>query len=168
MKLGIKTTDGVSKLKTKTTDGVVKAVECACCKCDPYALWGPGYDDQPSEIQVLGYTVWRVGSCQWRSVVCGCYDGDDSRTIVEAPECPEGCDYYDGIYLRLPGAATHNDYPDNATLSFFRFVDDSNYVEFFAIRTGGDHPAPYGIYTVIQPMDPFELYETITISPPPP
>ena len=31
MKLGIKTTDGVSKLKTKTADGVTKAVECACC-----------------------------------------------------------------------------------------------------------------------------------------
>ena len=31
MILGIKTTGGVSKLKTKTTDGVTKAVECACC-----------------------------------------------------------------------------------------------------------------------------------------
>jgi hypothetical protein len=39
MKLGIKTTGGVSKLKTKTTDGVAKAVECACCVSIPFSLF---------------------------------------------------------------------------------------------------------------------------------
>lgn len=33
MKLGIKTTGSVPKVKIKTTDGVAKAVECACCGC---------------------------------------------------------------------------------------------------------------------------------------
>jgi len=31
MKLGVKTTDEVTRLKIKTTDDVAKAVECACC-----------------------------------------------------------------------------------------------------------------------------------------
>jgi len=66
MKLGIKTTDGVAKLKTKTTDGVTKAVECACCKCNPYALWGPGYDDMPDSVYVWGQWLQRYAICGYR------------------------------------------------------------------------------------------------------
>ena len=60
MKLGIKTTDGVSKLKLKTADGISKAVPCACC--DPCSgLWGPGYDDWPDALNVSYLLVWNDG-----------------------------------------------------------------------------------------------------------
>jgi hypothetical protein len=39
-------------------------VSCACCGCDPNAqLWGPGYDNRPSSIEVWGQTLPRVYSC---------------------------------------------------------------------------------------------------------
>ena len=166
MKLGIKTTGGVSKLKTKTTDGVTKAVECACCGCNPYALWGPGYDDQPSEIQVLGFTLWRIGSCGWRAATCGnCGPGD-----FEAPICPQGCDQFEIAELSL-NPKTYDDLPDVPILYFSKFVGEggmNNYVSFIATRTGGDFPAPYGVYSIVEiDIAPgYNLGETLTISPP--
>jgi len=166
MKLGIKTTGGVAKLKTKTTDGVTKAVECACCKCDPYALWGPGYDDQPSEIQVLGFTLWRVSSCGWQAATCG-----NCAPDFEAPSCPSGCDQFEVAFLSLNTGNIVDGYPDQPFLNFSKFVGAlsmDNYVSFLAIRTGGDHPAPYGVYSIVEiDVAPgYDLGDTITISPP--
>jgi hypothetical protein len=167
MKLGIKTTDGVTRLKIKTTDGVVKAVECACCKCDPYALWGPGYDDQPSEIQVLGFTLWRVNNCSWQAATCGnCGPGE-----FEAPFCPDGCDQFEITFLSL-NTGIIDGLPNEPFLSFGKLMWIDNrreYVSFIATRTGGEHPAPYGIYSIeeIDVAPEYNLGDTITISPPP-
>ena len=164
MILGIKTTGEVSKLKTKTTDGVVKAVECACCGCNPDALWGPGYDDQPSEIQLFGYTLQRVSNCRWQLVECRCGPG---YNIVWLNECSaNGClDYDGGLYVESRLNHTY--------LFFWAPIPGSgdSYPSAEAVRTSGDHPAPYGVYTVDWTFD--NLYDdilkvgdTITISPP--
>jgi len=153
MKLGIKTTDGVSKLKTKITDGVTRAVECACCKCDPYALWGPGYDTKPETVEVLGNTITRTGSCRWSLIECVCGTVGESTYIEWMPWCDEQreCSQFDfAIYL---------------SGSYLRYNMPDVYGEY--IRTGGEHPFPYGIYTLEQyryfhPDTP----PTITISPP--
>lgn len=68
MKLGLKTTGSVPKVKIKTTDGVAKAVACACC--DPCATGG-----HPEYLLVNGTCpVRRVlhnGQCQWIQSICG-------------------------------------------------------------------------------------------------
>jgi hypothetical protein len=165
MKLGIKTTDDIPRLKIKTTDDITKAVECACCKCNPYALWGPGYDEQPSEIQVLGFTLWRVSSCDWQAATCG-----NCAPDFEAPSCPSGCDQFEFALLSL-NTGVNDSYPREVFLSFSKFVGGvslGNYVSFLAVRTGGDHPAPYGTYNVaeIDFAPGYDLGDTITISPP--
>ena len=169
MILGIKNTGGVSKLKTKTTDGVTKAVECACCKCDPYALWGPGYDTKPSEIQIYGYTLQRVNACQWQLWECLCYDGE-SDTLTWKSSCDDNCDYYD-FFLRLdsPEATQYGSYRDNHfTVTVFA-LDGDKFKDVVAIRTGGDFEAPYGDYTVVDSyfgIDYSSIGDTFTISPP--
>ena len=92
MILGIKTTGGVSKLKTKTTDGVTKAVECACCVSIPFSLFlenrsgsgvgdpgglFPGFRDQ-SKIYT---TATRSGSESTDSYNRDCYGKVDTRTF---------------------------------------------------------------------------------------
>ena len=157
MKLGIKTTGGVSKLKTKTTEGVTKAVECACCKCDPYALWGPGYDTKPSEIQMLGYTLQRISSCQWMF-------GDG----FEMSE--------DYLVLTLDADYTFYEYDHVGPVTFAIFYAQvPGSTEFFvigeAMRTGGDYDAPYGNYTVVteslneMDISTISIGDTFTISP---
>ena len=164
MIIGTTTTDGVTKVKTKTTDGVVKAVECACCDCDPDALWGPGYDDQPSEIEVLGFTLWRVSNCSWQAATCG-----NCAPDFEAPFCPDGCDQFEYALLSL-NTGVIDSYPTEVFLAFQKFVgglSSENYVSFIATRSGGDHPAPYGIYSIVE-IDfapDYNLGDTITISP---
>ena len=173
MILGIKTTDGVSKLKTKTADGVTKAVECACCNpCDPNALWGPGYDDQPSEIELFGYTLQRIEVCKWQ--ISACFN--DSSEIVWIPICASENDSYgDGLIVELNQGYY---YPDlmlegpQTVARFFAPVIGGTYEinSGEAIRTGGDNPAPYGTYTVVGLYDeysnPLNIGDTFTISPP--
>ena len=182
MILGIKTTGGVSKLKTKTTDGVTKAVECACCNiCDPDALWGPGYDTSLDTIQVLNQTLTRIGSCSWQLVDCYCYDADfDNLIRYEAPECAPICistygmDGHWGVYNyyisltagSLAGTLDWSYAPTGplsdsiaASYEYTSAIQDSN---------GKTHKFPYGIYTKVFDYEP-ELggsVETITISPP--
>ena len=88
MKLGIKTTDGISKLKLKTADGISKAVPCACC--DPCSgLWGPGYDDLPMQLTMNGSCVLgRVSKCLWVSTVCYTEAGENSTAYVTQGYCP--------------------------------------------------------------------------------
>ena len=91
MILGIKTTGGVSKLKTKTTDGVTKAVECACCVSIPFSLFlenrsgsgvgdpgglFPGFRDQ-SKIYT---TATRSESASGSSYDRNCYGEEVTRT----------------------------------------------------------------------------------------
>jgi len=154
MKLGIKTTDGVSKLKTKTTDGVAKAVECACCDpCTP-GPWGPGYDDFPDTIEVLQQTLTRVGKCLW--VLTQCYCFENGTQWVPSQYCPDGCSVGDfwfnfnqgGFYFGGPSG------PNNSGgISYFGGYG----------RTGGD-PFPYGIYKSNYTM--FGTPQTITINKP--
>ena len=167
MKLGIKTTGEVSKLKTKTTDGVVKAVECACCVdlCDPLAPWGPGYDTKPSEIQIYGYTLKRINACQWQMFQCTCVG-----EIIWKEICDENCYDYD-FFLRLdsPELTKYGSYRDiHFTVTVFIPSGDA-YKDFVAIRTGGDFKAPYGDYTVVESFYGYDLSsigDTFTISPP--
>ena len=156
MILGIKTTGGVAKLKTKTTDGVTKAVECACCKCNPNALWGPGYDTQPSEIQMLGYTLQRIGSCQW---LFGDYDQMEPYVILDV----DGEYVHPEIDYEWPITSAVFYVPVTGSENLFRLGE--------AIRTGGVYPAPYGTYTVVLTNDNrsdiiTNIGDTFTISPP--
>lgn len=122
MKLGIKTTGGVSKLKTKTTDGVVKAVECACC--DPCGgLWGPGYDDWPDLLMHEGCGAFgRVSKCVWMRSLCTnglSNPGQNWENVhgyyVEG-QCPAGTEDSDafGLVRRSPkgGDGEWLGYPD--------------------------------------------------------
>ena len=156
MIIGTTTTDGVTKVKTKTTDGVTKAVECACCNtaCDPAAPWGPGYDDQPETIQVLDQTLTRIGSCQWVIKQCYCEDAPEYwAPICDDPGCFDG-DFAVSVNIFLNylyfGAPRG---PEGAGGIIFNTYE----------RTGGDDPAPYGIWTATGEGDP---PYTITISPP--
>lgn len=175
MKLGIKTTDDIPRLKIKTTDDITKAVECACCVCNPDALWGPGYDDQPSEIQVEGFTFWRVTKCLWRSTTCNV---PNSPTEFDAPYCPEGSDTYEVSYLSFPTGDFVYEflYRNQIVLYFEKLIGEVGgtrfYVGFTAIRTGGDYPAPYGVYTIMEkdyeyaPQYEYNIGDIITIAPP--
>lgn len=152
MIIGTTTTDGVTKVKTKTTDGVTKAVECACCNtaCDPAAPWGPGYDDQPETIQVLDQTLTRIGGCQW--VITQCFA--ENYEIYWTSICNDPFDFYVSVNISLNylyfGAPSG---PEDAGNIIFNTYE----------RTGGDDPAPYGIWTATGEGDP---PYTITISPP--
>lgn len=157
MKLGIKTTDGVSKLKTKTTDGVTKAVECVCCNpCDSYALWGPGYDTKPETFDVLGHSVCRSEICEWVLSSCYFFDGSNDFYWSCGSECGFG-DFYD-FYIIF-----RREYFVGFVLEYFMPDFKALY-----IRTGGEYPFPYGIYTLARYYYPFtpEGPPTITISPP--
>jgi hypothetical protein len=179
MIIGTTTTDGVTKVKTKTTDGVVKAVECACCNtaCDPDALWGPGYDDQPSEIELFGYTLSRLNKCKWLTEECLC-----ASDRIWLPQCAGSeCDDQFGPYLSVeigvnyyyppisPGGPAYEGI--GAVASFWALVPGSAYetVDGDAVRTGGDYPAPYGDYLVVSRVDDLvntiNRGDTITISP---
>lgn len=93
MTLGIKTTDGVSRVKVKTADGVTKAVECACC--DPCSgLWGPGYDELPDLIYVsgCGSPLGRVSKCIWQLVACNIEDPPSS--VNGSGSCDGSFDFF--------------------------------------------------------------------------
>ena len=126
---------------------------CACCGCDPDAPWGPGYDDQPETIQVLDQTLTRIGSCQWVIHQCYCDDAPEYwAPICDEPGCFDG-DFYVGVNIFLNylyfGSYTG---PEVAGDIIFNTYE----------RTGGDYPAPYGIWTATGDGDP---PYTITISP---
>lgn len=89
MKLGLKTTGSVPKVKIKTTDGVAKAVPCACCDPCSGELWGPGYDDLPMQLTLAGSCMLgRVSKCRWVSTVCYTEAGQDSTAYVTPGYCP--------------------------------------------------------------------------------
>lgn len=102
MKLGIKTTDGVSKLKLKTADGISKAVPCACC--DPCAG-----SEMPEFIELhtslgshlLRRTLYYNGSCRYYLAV------DDSGWRVIFFQTAE--EYWSGFWEAQPG---QNYFPD--------------------------------------------------------
>lgn len=179
MIIGIKTTDGVAKVKTKTADGVVKAVACACCGCDQYALWGPGYDTKPETIQVLNQTLTRIGSCEWQLIDCLCFDADYMNAFEYlAPECASICISTYGVdsnygmnnwYIQLDGYQLYFSYAPSGPLQQ-GYVMDNRYEYTRAIQdsNGKKHGYPYGLYTRFTNNEYFEDNPlTITISPPP-
>ncbi len=77
MKLGLKTTGSVPKVKIKTSDGVAKAVACACCDPCSGELWGPGYDNLPMQLTLNGgCTLGRISKCEWVASICAVEDGE--------------------------------------------------------------------------------------------
>lgn len=173
MIIGTTTTDGVTKVKTKTTDGVVKAVACACCNtaCDPAALWGPGYDDQPGEIELFDYTLTRFNKCLWKIEQCLCPPGAGEEDAFwfpscEASECP---DEY-GPFLRVDLVQYYPNAPIQAIYWAESVSNPGFYYDGTANRTGGDYPPPFGDYIVESINEPFNNLQTVgdtfTISPP--
>lgn len=178
MKLGIKTTDGVSKLKTKTTDGVAKAVECACCDPCP-SLWGPGYDTQPETIDVLGWPIVRTEACRWELTECLCSDGNDNFWWTFLPVCG-GYEYVDEYFQRWAGCQnmgrracniSFNTYFNEGYLSIYGpppgapEEDEGIYGDYLYRADSGKFP--YGVYDNRQ-SNSADGPPTITIAPPAP
>jgi len=146
---------------------------CACCGCDPDALWGPGYDDQPETIQLFESTLTRFNKCLWKIEQCLCDPGVGEEDALwfpscEASECPD--EYGPFLLVNL------NYYYEGAIHVFAQYWVESGsnpgfYYDADAQRTGGDYPAPYGNYIVLNLNSPQEINmqivgDTFTISPP--